>query len=132
MSDESYSLRELRGTISRIDSLTQQLLRMQNQQASQIAQLSSQVMDVGQSAMGMMFWGNQMSRALEMGHPLGVAMPLMGALTLGISRGLTAANMTQALGKRIREGHIAGDREGMARIAMEHSIKLMVGFIIGF
>jgi len=133
---DNITMRELRGTVSRLEALIRQLDKVQNQQASQIAQLTSMVMNMGQSALSMQFWGNQMYNALENKHgisqALGVAMPLMSSITMGIGRGLTLAHESQMLGEKIKRGEIQfGTDADRMRWAVENGIRMTLFSIFG-
>jgi len=127
---DNITMRELRGMVGRIDALCRQLEKTQNQQASQIAHLTSQLMSVGQTALTMQFWGNRLSSALNKGHPLGVAMPILGSVSLGIGRGLQAAAETQKLGEYIRSGEIQfGTEADKQRYAVEQALRMTFSFL---
>ena len=129
---DNITLRELRGTVSRLEQLIRQLDKAQNQQASQIAQLTTMVINMGQSALSMQFWGNQMSSALENKHPLGVAMPVISAISMGIGRGLTLAHESQMLGEKIKRGEIQfGTDADRQRWAIENGLRMTLFSIFG-
>jgi hypothetical protein len=129
---DNITMRELRGTVMRLEQLIRQIERTQNQQASQIAQITATLINTGQSVMTMQFWGNQLSSALEKGHPLGVAIPVMGAVSMGIGRGLQAAQQTQKMGEAIRRGEIQfGTEADKQRYAVEQTMRTMASFIFG-
>ncbi len=139
MSDAEYqmdaiSMREIRGTISRLEALVRNLEKVTGQQESKLAQMMTQLINIGQSTLGMQFWGNQMSSALEKGHfnPLGVAMPVMGAFSLGIGRGLQLAAESQKLGDAIRRGEIQfGTEADRQRWAIEQGLRMTLYSIFG-
>jgi len=129
---DNITMRELRGTVMRLEMLFRQLEKTQNQQASQLAQITSTLINTGQSVMTMQFWGNQLSNALSKGHPLGVAIPVMGAVSMGIGRGLAAAQQTQKMGEAIRRGEIQfGTEADKQRYAVEQTMRTMANFIFG-
>ena len=139
MSDVQYqmdniSMREIRGTISRLEALVRNLEKVTGQQESKISQIMTQLINIGQSTLGMQFWGNQMSASLEKGHfnPLGVAMPVMGAVSLGIGRGLQLAAESQKLGDAIRRGEIQfGTEADRQRWAIENGLRMTLYSIFG-
>ena len=125
MSMDNITMRELRGTVSRLEQLIRVIEKTQNQQASQIAQITATLINLGQSVMGMQFWGNQMSSALKRGHPLGVAMPVIGAVSIGIGKGLALAQQSQKISESIKRGEIQfGTDADRQRWAIENGLRM--------
>jgi len=115
-----------------LESLFATLKRTQDEQSRQLLELAGKAASLGSDVLMLQVMGGQLSRALAERNAVGAAVPVLAAVTSGVARGVSAAELTLSALHRVETGQVRFGRQvDQDRWASEQAARVVVRVLAG-